>query len=169
MYDASARGRGPSLNDCLHADPRLYKRILDILLRLRTYRVAFAADIEKAFLNISVAPSDRDVLRFSWITDLEDSPPDISIMRFTRVCIWNFIQPISVECHGTKAPRRLWSDLSSCRVEIDRVNLCRWCHLWGRHSWRSREFISNVTTNVEWGRFSTTQVRDQWCGIATED
>ena len=85
VYDASARNHGPSLNDCLHAGPKLQQRILDILLMFRTYRVAFAADIEKAFLNIAVAPEDRDVLRFLWVADLEEDPPNITIMRFTRV------------------------------------------------------------------------------------
>ena len=49
VYDASARGTGPSLNDCLHAGPKFNQRILDILLRFRTYRIPLTADIEKAF------------------------------------------------------------------------------------------------------------------------
>jgi hypothetical protein len=31
------------------------------------HRVALTADIEKAFLMVSVAPEDRDVLQFFWI------------------------------------------------------------------------------------------------------
>ncbi len=61
VYDASAKSEGPSLNDCLLTGPKFD---LDILLRFRAHEVALAADIEKAFLMVSVADKDRDVLRF---------------------------------------------------------------------------------------------------------
>ena len=67
VYDASARSGGPSLNDCLYTGPKFNQRILEISLRFRSYPVAFIADIEKAFLMISVNPRDRDVLRFLWV------------------------------------------------------------------------------------------------------
>ena len=53
-YDASARGDGPSLNDCLHSGPKFDQSILDIALRFRAYKVAIAADLEMAFLMVSV-------------------------------------------------------------------------------------------------------------------
>uniref|UniRef100_A0A1X7TAN6 Uncharacterized protein n=1 Tax=Amphimedon queenslandica TaxID=400682 RepID=A0A1X7TAN6_AMPQE len=62
VYDASSKTVGPSLNECLVAGPKLQQQIFDILVTFRTYPVAFAADIEKAFLNIEIAPQDRDVL-----------------------------------------------------------------------------------------------------------
>ena len=55
VYDASAKGGGPSLNECLHTGPKFEQRILDILLRFRTCKVVLTADIEKAFLMVSVA------------------------------------------------------------------------------------------------------------------
>lgn len=61
VYDASAKSNGPSLNDCLHTGPKFDQRILDILLRFRSHRVPLTADIEKAFLMISMAERDRDV------------------------------------------------------------------------------------------------------------
>ena len=64
VYDASAHSDGPSLNDCLHVGPKLNQKILDILLRFRVNRIAIVADIEKAFLMVSMAEKDRDVLRF---------------------------------------------------------------------------------------------------------
>ena len=67
VYDASTRSSGPSLNDCLYTGPKFSRSILDIILRFRTHQVALAADIEKAFLMISVVEDDRDVLRFLWI------------------------------------------------------------------------------------------------------
>ena len=47
--------------------------------------MALTADIEKAFLMISVADNDRNALRFLWVDDVAKEPPDIRILRFTRV------------------------------------------------------------------------------------
>ena len=85
VYDASARSDGPSLNDCLHAGPKLNQKILDILLRFRVHRIAVIADIEKAFLMVSMSRKDRDVLRFLWYRDPFADQLDIVEMRFTRV------------------------------------------------------------------------------------
>ena len=62
VYDASAKTSGPALNDCLYAGPKFGQNIMDIMLRFCVHKVAMAADIEKAFLMIAVAPRDRDVL-----------------------------------------------------------------------------------------------------------
>ena len=72
VFDASCRGSGPSLNDCLEAGPSLNPELFDVLLRFRLFPIALVADIEKAFFMISVNPEDRDVLRFLWI-DSHDS------------------------------------------------------------------------------------------------
>ena len=64
VYDASAKNNGPSVNDCLYTGPSFCERITDILFRFRLYPVALVADIERAFLMISIAEEDRDVLRF---------------------------------------------------------------------------------------------------------
>jgi hypothetical protein len=85
VYDTSARSSGPSLNDCLHSGPKFNQRILEILLRFRSYPIALVADIEKAFLMISIAPKDRDVLRFLWLKDAFQEESEIVKLRFTRV------------------------------------------------------------------------------------
>jgi hypothetical protein len=85
VYDASARSDGPSLNECLHTGPKFEQKILDILLRFRVCRVAVTADVEKAFLMVSVVEKDRDVLRFLWVDDVLADQPNITELRFTRV------------------------------------------------------------------------------------
>lgn len=85
VYDASSRSSGPSLNDCLYTGPKFDQRILYILLRFRSHPVALTADIEKAFLMISMAEKDRDVLRFLWVDDIMKEPPEIRTLRFARV------------------------------------------------------------------------------------
>ena len=85
VYDASARSSGPSLNDCLYAGPTFSQNILDILLRFCLFRVAVTADVEKAFLMVSVAEEDRNALRFLWVEDIKAQLPRLAVMRFTRV------------------------------------------------------------------------------------
>ena len=85
VYDASARWNGPSLNNCLYTGPKFNQKILEILLRFQSYPIAWIADIEKAFLMISIAPKDRDVLWFLWINDVNSSDPEVVTFRFTRV------------------------------------------------------------------------------------
>ena len=85
VYDASAKSTGPSLNNCLYTGPKFDQKILDILLRFRTYKVALIADIEKAFLMVSMSESDRDVLRFLWYDDVAKEQPEVRVFRFTRV------------------------------------------------------------------------------------
>ena len=85
MYDASTKSTGCSLNECLHVGPQFEQRILDILLRFRTYPVALTADIEKAFLMVSISEEDRDALRFLWVDSVTSDQPGIRVLRFTRV------------------------------------------------------------------------------------
>ena len=85
VYDASAKSDGPSLNDCLHAGPKFDQKIFDLLLRFRVHKIAVTADIEKAFLMISMKEEDRDVLRFLWVSDVRKDDPQVIILRFTRV------------------------------------------------------------------------------------
>ena len=82
IHDASAKSTGPSLNDCLHKWPKFNQLILNLLLRFRSYKIALAADIEKAFIIISV---DDRVLRFLWLDDITKTEPVIREFRFTRV------------------------------------------------------------------------------------
>ena len=85
VYDASAKATSPSLNDCLYAGPSLISDIPDVLIRFRYHQVALAADIEKAFLMVKVADSDKDVLRFLWVDDVTSEEPTIVVKRFNRV------------------------------------------------------------------------------------
>ena len=70
VYNASAKKDGPSLNDCLYAGPSLTPLIFHVLLRFRLQTFAITSDIEKAFLNVSITPENRDFLRFLWVDDI---------------------------------------------------------------------------------------------------
>ncbi|XP_064479221.1 uncharacterized protein LOC135392441 [Ornithodoros turicata] len=89
VFDASSSvASEPSLNDVLHAGPNLNPEVLHVLLRFRKNTVALIADIEKAFLQISLAEADRDALRFLWYTStprVGQPLPDVEVLRMTRV------------------------------------------------------------------------------------
>ena len=57
---------------------------MDVLIHFRWYQVALAADIEKAFLMVSVAAHERDCLRFLWLEDILADNLKMVIKRFTR-------------------------------------------------------------------------------------
>jgi len=87
VYDGSAKTRtNPvSLNDCLKTGPNFIPKLFDVLIRFRWHLVALTADIERAFLMISISPEDRDALRFLWLKNPNDVASDILELRFTRL------------------------------------------------------------------------------------
>lgn len=88
VFDASSHStESISLNDCLHAGPNLNPDILGILLRFRWHKIAITGDIEQAFLQISLAPEDRDAVRFLWIENHLDPESELVLktLRMTRV------------------------------------------------------------------------------------
>ena len=85
VYNGSAKTKGPSLNDCLYKGEALNPLIFEILLRFRVPNVAITADAEAAYLQILVAPEDRDYMRLLYFDDINAENPKIVKYRFTRV------------------------------------------------------------------------------------
>ena len=71
------------MNDVLCAGPNLLPHLFDLLLRFRLHKVALTGDIERAFLNISVNPKERDLLKFLWFNSIESDDPEIVVLSFT--------------------------------------------------------------------------------------
>ena len=72
VYDASAKSQGPSLY-AGHSPS------------VPIFRVAVTADIEKAFLMVSIAEEDRDCLRFLWVDNVSSPLPRDIALRFAQV------------------------------------------------------------------------------------
>ncbi|VDL84674.1 unnamed protein product [Nippostrongylus brasiliensis] len=88
VFDASAHYRNkPCLNDMLHQGPVILPKILGMLLRFRTGKIAMSSDVEKAFLQVRLQEQDRDVTRCLWLKDITKPPVGNNIVtyRFTRV------------------------------------------------------------------------------------
>ena len=84
VFDASAKNKGASLNECLYKAPCLNPLFYGVLLRFPVFNIAITGDIEKVYLQISVSTEDRD-LRFLWFDDIYKVNPEILKYRFTRV------------------------------------------------------------------------------------
>ena len=58
--------------------------LFDVLLHFRCHQIALISDIEKAFLQVSIAPEHCDFLGFLWVSDVNEAHPKIVIKRMTR-------------------------------------------------------------------------------------
>ncbi|VDI78048.1 Hypothetical predicted protein [Mytilus galloprovincialis] len=87
VYDCSCKenAKSPSLNDCLHSYSPISNDITELLTRFRTQKFAVTTDIEKAFLQVGLHKSDRDVTRFFWLSDPTDSTSPFTTYRFKSV------------------------------------------------------------------------------------
>ena len=88
VFDASAHEQGCwSLNDCLSPGPSLNPDILKMLIQFRSHKIAVIGDMAKAFLQVGLAPEDRDVVRFIWVPDdwRPGTPLRLRLLRMKRV------------------------------------------------------------------------------------
>ncbi|XP_057365013.1 uncharacterized protein LOC130685709 [Daphnia carinata] len=86
VFDGAAKSKfGPSLNDVLETGPNLNPDLLAVLMRFRLNRIAWIADIEKAFLNITLHPEDSEAVRFLWVTEPETPGSPLVAYKWKRV------------------------------------------------------------------------------------
>ena len=72
--------------------------LFDVLLRLRQSNIGLTAHIEKAYLQISVTPSERDYMRLLWFDDVKKLLPEIIKYRFTRVIFGASLSQFLLNC-----------------------------------------------------------------------
>ena len=133
VFDGSAKSvpNQLSLNDCLQLGENYMPSLFDTLLRFRVHSVAMTADIEKAFLQIEIKPSDRDSLRFLWFDDIHKDNPSIVQLRWGRLAFGLRPSPsilgATIRQHvssfqdespeAVKVLSRLYADDMSCSVK----------------------------------------------------
>ena len=131
VYDASAKGRkgDKSLNECLYKGPNLLPDLCGILFCFRTQPVAIFSDIEKAFLQVSIRETDRDVTRFLWfknLSNLKITESNLDTYRFCRVPFGVVCSPFllggTIKFHLRKVGTPLALDISN-NIYVDNVSL----------------------------------------------
>ena len=133
VYDASARiSKGSnSLNDCLLRGPNLLPSLCGVLLRFRAETAVLLADIEKAFLQLSVRPGDRDVTRFLWYRDCSKPhviDDNLDVYRFRRVPFGIVSSPFLLEAtvqHHLKLQQSPIADAIARNIYVDNLMIGR--------------------------------------------
>ncbi|XP_065061333.1 uncharacterized protein LOC135688421 [Rhopilema esculentum] len=86
VFDGSARfSTSLSLNDRLDSGVNHMPLLFNTIIRFMMHPVVLTADIEKAFLQVQIKESDRNVLRFQWFDDIESENPSIVQYRYCRL------------------------------------------------------------------------------------
>ena len=87
VMDASCKANASSLslNDCLYTGPNMIQSMTSLLLKFRKEKYGFSADVEKAFLNLTIKTLDRDALRFFFPLDIFDPTSPMRIFRYKVV------------------------------------------------------------------------------------
>ena len=84
VFDCSAKCDGVSLNDEIHAGPKLQQDLFDVLLRFRRDPVAVACDIKEMYMQIGIEEQDRPYFRMLWRDLTEDRDPEV--YEFVVMC-----------------------------------------------------------------------------------
>ena len=79
VYDGSAKspGNNYSLNDCLQVGPNLTPQLFDVLIKFRSGLIALTADIEKAFIMVSMNKASKDMLGFLGFKNPIETTPGV--------------------------------------------------------------------------------------------
>ncbi|GFW58152.1 uncharacterized protein TNCV_2742961 [Trichonephila clavipes] len=96
VFDASSHEDGqPSLNDCIWSGGNLNPNIFHLIISFRLNTIAITADIERAFLQISLRDEDRDAVRFLFpdIRSNQTDPYKFQVYRFKRVMFGVNVSP----------------------------------------------------------------------------
>jgi len=98
---------GVSLNDILHADPKLQMDLLNVLIWFRQFRYVFSVDMEKMYRQINVHSDDWKFQRIRWSAS-EDSLQsfDLTTVTYGLACAYLALRTISqlIEDEGKEFP-----------------------------------------------------------------
>ena len=86
VFDAAAKDpHSRSLNDFLEKGTSSIPQIPVLLFAFRFHKIGLLADLEKAFLQIRIDPTDRDALRFLWLDSPLMESSNIKCFRYTSL------------------------------------------------------------------------------------
>ena len=123
VFDASAKTTsGVSLNDQLMVGPTLHPQLIDVLLRFRSHKVALTADVSRMYRAVLLHKDQRDLHRFVWRGDPQQSLQDYRMTRLTfGVCASSFAANMAMRQnaidHAESHPRATQVVLDSFYVD----------------------------------------------------
>ena len=87
VFDGSAKANidSLSLNDRLEVGANHKPLLFDTIIRFRLHSIAIIADIEKAFLQVQINESGRDMVLFLWFDDIGKENPAVVEYRYCRL------------------------------------------------------------------------------------
>ena len=104
VFDCAAKCNGISLNDMIHAGPKLLQGLFNVLVRFRRNLVGIACDIKEMYLQIEVKEQDRFHFRLLW-RDLDPNrEPDV--FEFNRVVFAKNSAPMESQFIAQENARR---------------------------------------------------------------
>ena len=77
LLDCAAKCDGISLNDMIHAGPKLQKDLFNILVRFRRDPVGIACDVKEMYLQIEIEEKDSSHFRLLWKDLHPNREPDV--------------------------------------------------------------------------------------------
>jgi hypothetical protein len=110
VFDCSAKHDGMSLNDVIHAGPKLQQDLFNVLMRFRRNPVAVACDIKEMYLQIEIPMEDRPYFRMLW-RDL-DPGREPEEYEFSRVVFGKNSAPMEAQFVAQENARK-YRDLYS--------------------------------------------------------
>ena len=159
VFDCSAKCNGISLNDVIHAGPKLQRELFDVLIRFRRNPVALVCDIQEMYLQIEIKEEDRPLFRILWRDGETDREPDV--YEFCRVVFGKnsapmeaqFIAQENARRHRTEYPsaaetvlQSTYMDDSLDSVEEDEKGIELYHELsalWAKAGMHARKWVSN--------------------------
>lgn len=81
VFDAAATYQGASLNGNLLSGPDLMNSLLGVLIKFRSGKIAFTADIADMFLRVKIREADQGAQLFLWRGQRRTGDPEIYVMN----------------------------------------------------------------------------------------
>ena len=83
FYTSAETASGTSLNDHLLIGPAVHPTIIDVLLCFRRHRIALTTDVSRMYRVVLLPKHQRDLHRFMWRENPQQSLKDYRMMRLT--------------------------------------------------------------------------------------
>lgn len=84
VFDASTKGtKNISLNNELLVGPQLQEDMRELIIRWRTHKICYVADIKQMYLQVMVQKTDADYQRILWRNNPTDPLKDYRLLRVT--------------------------------------------------------------------------------------